>query len=83
MRFLIFKRLPLIMLIFVLSGCLLKSNGPTEAPDLVEVSNFRAGPTTQSGPTTAVDFTFDQAAYLKWRRSFELSSYPIGWRGYS
>ena len=40
-------------------------NGPTEAPDLESVGNFRRGPfTSQFTPTTCVDFTFDQAAYL-------------------
>ncbi len=40
-------------------------NGPTEAPDLVSVGNFRAGPATSQGTqTTCVDFTFDQVAYL-------------------
>ena len=41
------------------------SNGPTEAPDLTSVGNFRRGPfTSQFTPTTCVDFTFDQVAYL-------------------
>lgn len=40
-------------------------NGPTEAPDLTSVGNFRRGPfTSQFTPTTCVDFTFDQVAYL-------------------
>ncbi len=40
-------------------------NGPTEAPDLISVGNFRRGPfTSQFTPTTCVDFTFDQVAYL-------------------
>ena len=40
-------------------------NGPTEAPDLNSVGNFRRGPfTSQFTPTTCVDFTFDQVAYL-------------------
>ena len=39
--------------------------GPTEAPDLLEVGNFRRGPFTDDyEPTTCVDFVFDQAAYL-------------------
>lgn len=39
--------------------------GPTEAPDLLRVGNFRRGPfTSQFTPTTCVDFVFDQAAYL-------------------
>ena len=39
--------------------------GPTEAPDLTSVGNFRRGPfTSQFTPTTCVDFTFDQVAYL-------------------
>jgi Ca2+-binding RTX toxin-like protein len=39
--------------------------GPTEAPDLQSVGNFRRGPATSQGtPTTCVDFTFDQVAYL-------------------
>ena len=50
-------------------------NGPTEAPDLNSVGNFRRGPATSQGtPTTCVDFTFDQAVYLKGgnRTSFHL-----------
>ena len=40
-------------------------SGPTEAPDLLEVDNFRRGPFTDDyEPTTCVDFTFDQVAYL-------------------
>jgi len=39
--------------------------GPTEAPDLAEVGNFRRGPSTsQLEPTTCVDFVFDQTSYL-------------------
>ena len=39
--------------------------GPTEAPDLLEVGNFRRGPFTDGfEPTTCVDFVFDQPAYL-------------------
>lgn len=39
--------------------------GPTEAPDLVRIDNFRRGPyTDQFEPTTCVDFSFDQSAYL-------------------
>lgn len=41
------------------------ASGPTEAPDLLEVGNFRRGPfTSQFEPTTCVDFVFDQVAYL-------------------
>jgi hypothetical protein len=41
-------------------------SGPTEAPDLLEVGNFRRGPfTVDFLPTTCVDFVFDQEAYLK------------------
>ena len=50
-------------------------NGPTEAPDLNSVGNFRRGPfTSQFKPTTCVDFTFDQVAYLNGgnRSSFQL-----------
>ena len=49
-------------------------NGPTEAPDLNSVGNFRRGPATPQGtPTTCVDFTFDQIVYLKGNRtSFHL-----------
>lgn len=40
-------------------------NGPTDAPDLLSVGNFRRGPVTDDfTPTTCVDFTFDQRAYL-------------------
>ena len=40
-------------------------SGPTEAPDLLEVGNFRRGPFTDGfEPTTCVDFVFDQPAYL-------------------
>ena len=49
--------------------------GPTEAPDLLEVGNFRRGPfTSQFEPTTCVDFVFDQVAYLNGgnRSSFNL-----------
>ena len=36
-------------------------DGPTTAPDLVSVGNFRAGPPDDAGnPTTCVDFTFDE-----------------------
>ena len=36
-------------------------SGPTEAPDLVSVGNFRRGPfTPKYETTTCVDFTFDQ-----------------------
>ena len=42
-----------------------EGDGPTVAPDLASVGNFRRGPfTTQFTPTTCVDFTFDQRAYL-------------------
>ena len=50
-------------------------NGPTEAPDLNSVGNFRRGPfTSQFEPTTCVDFTFDQVAYLNGgsRSNFQL-----------
>ncbi|MGB3683660.1 MAG: hypothetical protein WA990_14370, partial [Rubrobacteraceae bacterium] len=50
-------------------------DGPTEAPNLLSVSDFREGPTTPQGePTTLVDFEFDQKAYLKGgdRTSFHL-----------
>ena len=44
--------------------------GPTEAPDLTSVGNFRRGPFTDGfEPTTCVDFVFDQPAYLKGTRS--------------
>ncbi|WP_166239680.1 hypothetical protein [Paenibacillus turpanensis] len=54
------------LLLFLLAGCMFQgSTKSTEAPDLMEVGNFRAGPSTSSNePTTAVDFTFDQSAYL-------------------
>lgn len=40
--------------------------GPTEAPDLFSIGEFREGPSTDEGnPTTLVDFRFDQEAYLK------------------
>ncbi|UFT99969.1 hypothetical protein KO561_03125 [Radiobacillus kanasensis] len=59
------KSFVLLIVILVLAGCLGKSqNQLTEAPDLLKVNNFRMGPSTQSGPTTAVDFTFDQTAFL-------------------
>src|SRR5207253_3449118 len=35
--------------------------GVTDAPDLTSVGNFRAGPDVD---TTAVDFSFDEAAYV-------------------
>lgn len=48
-----------------LSGQNGEGAGPTEAPDLVSVGNFRRGPfTSQFTPTTCVDFVFDQRAYL-------------------
>lgn len=55
-----------LMVIIVLAGCSGQSSkGTTEAPDLLKAGNFRMGPTTsQNGPTTAIDFTFDQAAFL-------------------
>ena len=41
-------------------------SGPTEAPDLLAVDNFRRGPfTADFEATTCVDFVFDQGAYLK------------------
>ena len=49
--------------------------GPTEAPDLAKVGNFRRGPATDDfGSTTCVDFSFDQVAYLNGgnRSSFHL-----------
>ena len=49
--------------------------GPTEAPDLLEVGNFRRGPFTDGfEPTTCVDFVFDQPAYLNGgtRSNFQL-----------
>ncbi|MGB3541965.1 hypothetical protein [Rubrivirga sp.] len=49
--------------------------GPTEAPDLVSIGNFRDGPPTDDGtPQTLVDFAFDQPAYLNGgnRSSFAL-----------
>ena len=52
-----------------------EGNGPTEAPDLMKVDNFRRGPfTSQFTPTTCVDFTFDQEAFLSGsnRTSFHL-----------
>ncbi len=52
-----------------------EGNGPTEAPDLVSVDNFRRGPfTSQFTPTTCVDFRFDQKAFLSGsnRTSFHL-----------
>ena len=40
-------------------------SGWTVAPDLQFVGNFRQGPyTAELGPTTCVDYDFDQAAYL-------------------
>ena len=51
-------------------------NGPTKAPDLMSVGNFRRGPfTSQFTPTTCVDFTFDQKAFLSGsnRTSFHLA----------
>ena len=40
-------------------------SGPTEAPDLLAVGNFRRGPFTDGfEPTTCVDFVFDQPAYI-------------------
>lgn len=50
-------------------------SGPTEAPDLLTIDNFRDGPrTSQFEPTTCVDFTFDQIAYLNGgdRSNFQL-----------
>jgi len=42
------------------SGSTAAAAGVTDAPDLVSVGNFRAG---TSADVTAVDFTFDEAAY--------------------
>ncbi len=40
-------------------------SGPTIAPDVVSVGNFRRGPVTSQGtPTTCVDVVFDQVAWL-------------------
>ena len=50
-------------------------NGPTIAPDLESVGNFRPGPADNNGdPRTYVNFTFDQATYLNGgnRTSFHL-----------
>ena len=56
-------------------------SGPTEAPDLVSVGNFRPGPDTDDGtPQTLVDYTFDQMAYLNGgdRSSFHLAPLDAG-----
>ena len=50
-------------------------NGPTKAPDLMEMGNFRRGLSTAQGePRTCVDFTFDQKTFLTGgnRSSFHL-----------
>ncbi len=52
-----------------------KGTGPTVAPDLLSVGNFRPGPAdNNSDPRTYVNFTFDQATYLNGgnRTSFHL-----------
>ena len=36
----------------------------TKAPDLVTVTNFRAGPVISGGPSTCVTFSFDQKVFL-------------------
>ena len=42
-------------------GCTGDGSGPTKAPDLMSVGNFRRGPfTVEYEPTTCVDFVFDQ-----------------------
>lgn len=47
------------------SGSTGARRGPTAAPDLMAVGNFRRGPTTpQMTRTTCVDFVFDQPAFL-------------------
>ena len=52
--------------------------GPTEAPDLVSVGNFREGPPTDDGtPQTLVDFTFDQPAYLNGGNRSSFSLVPL------
>ena len=59
-----------------IAGKLGKGNGPTEAPDLMSVGNFRRGPVTDQGkPRTCIDFTFDQKVFLKGgnRTSFHLA----------
>ncbi|WP_085521482.1 hypothetical protein [Tuberibacillus sp. Marseille-P3662] len=65
-----------LMVITVLAGCSGQSSKETtEAPDLLKVDHFRMGPPiNQNQPTTAVDFTFDQAAFLNGgdRSSFHL-----------
>ncbi|MFD2922808.1 hypothetical protein [Halobacillus naozhouensis] len=65
-----------LMVIIVLAGCSGQSSkGTTEAPDLLKAGNFRMGPSiSQNEPTTAVDFTFDQPAFLNGgdRSSFHL-----------
>ncbi len=57
------------------------NSGPTDAPDLVSVGNFREGPPTDNGtPQTLVDYTFDQMAYLNGgdRSSFHLVPLDAG-----
>ena len=54
------------------------SSGPTEAPDLLEVNNFRRGPfTAKFEPTTCVDFVFDQAAYVNGGKKSDFGLIPI------
>ena len=49
-----------------------EGEGPTNAPDLVSVGNFRAGPEIDGGPSTLVDYTFDETAYTQARNKFIL-----------
>jgi putative cell wall-binding protein len=51
------------------SGATSAAAGVTAAPDLVSVGNFRAGTTAD---VTAVDFTFDQAAFVQAGNDFDL-----------
>jgi hypothetical protein len=51
--------------LFIGSSTARAQSGPTTAPDLQSVGNFRPGPNDNNGdPRTFVDFTFDQPAYL-------------------
>lgn len=52
-------------------------SGPTEAPDLMAVDNFRQGPyTMEFEPTTCVDFVFDQAAFVNGGKTSDFGLIP-------
>ena len=55
-----------------------QATGPTVAPDLVSVGNFRPGPVDNNGDfRTFVDYTFDQPAYLTGSNRTSFALVPV------